>query len=219
MRYGETEEKQLGFCAMTVKKQTLREMNRNISPHENPLMGGTLIKSKERRISAGMRSELVDPDTGEVQAMSSIHRVKQVDDAEFVKVFSEGVKAMYDLTRTGMRVFQAILDEYQSTKMNGGYADAIYLNWFDGGLCGQNVGMSERTFQNGFKELLENKFLAPKSANLYWVNPALFFKGDRVALIREYRKGTNKTESRRDPKTVDFINGETDSEQQHGVEK
>ena len=87
------------------QKMTLRELNRQMSPTHNPLIHGTVVTSKERRIAAGMRSELVDPDTGEVQAMSSIHRVKQVDDAEFVKVFSEGVKAMYGLTRSGMRVF------------------------------------------------------------------------------------------------------------------
>lgn len=173
---------------MTVKKPTLKDLNRDISPHRNPLIDGTTVTSRTRRVSSGMRSELIDPYTGEVQALSSIHRVKQVDDAEFVKVFSEGVKAMYGLKRTGMRVFQAILEEYQSTKMNGGYADAIYINWFGGGLCGRDIGMSERTFHNGLKELLENKFLAPRSANLYWVNPALFFKGDRVALIREYRR-------------------------------
>jgi hypothetical protein len=101
--YRVSEEKSLGICAMTVKKPTLKDLNRDISPYENPLMNGTVVTSKERRVSAGMRSQLVDPDTGEVQAMTSIHRVKQVDDAEFVKVFSEGVKAMYGLTRTGMQ--------------------------------------------------------------------------------------------------------------------
>lgn len=173
---------------MTVKKPTLKELNKNISPHENPLLKGTVVKSKERHVASGLRNELVDRVSGEVQAVSSIHRVKQVDDAEFVKVFAEGVKAMYGLTRTGMRVFQAILDEYQQTKMNGGYADSIYLNWFDGGLCGRDVGMSERTFHNGLKELLLNDFIAPRSTALYWVNPALFFKGDRVAFIKEYRR-------------------------------
>ncbi len=116
--------------------------------------------------------------------------MKQVDDAEFVKVFSEGVKAMYGLTRVGMRVFQAILNEYQNTKMNGGFADAIYLHWFGDGLCGKDVGMSEKTFSRGLKELLPNQFIAPRSQNIYWVNPALFFKGNRVALIKEYRRKT-----------------------------
>ena len=97
-------------------------------------------------------------------------------------------RPMYGLTRTGARVFQAIIDEYQQTKMNGGYADAIYISWFDGGLSGRSIGMSESTFHRGLKELILNDFLAPKLPNLYWVNPALFFKGDRVAFIKEYRR-------------------------------
>lgn len=184
-------------------KKTLRQLNRDMSPDVNPLVDGSTVSSKERRVSAGMRSELVDPKTGEVQGVSAIHRVKQVDDAEFVKVFGEGVKAMYGLTRTGMRVFQAILEEYQNTKMNGGFADSIYLYWFGGGLSGRSIGMSESTFHRGLKELLLNKFIAPRTANLYWVNPALFFKGDRVALIREYRRKPAAQE--RDPNTIDWV--------------
>jgi hypothetical protein len=47
--------------------------------------------------------------------------------------------------------------------------------------------MSDRTFHNGLKELIEKGFLKPKLPNQFWVNPALFFKGDRVAFMREYR--------------------------------
>lgn len=172
---------------MSNKAPTLKDLRDNISPNVNPLLEGATINSKEKRIATGMRTELVDPSTGLVSAVSQIHRVKEMDREEFVKVFAEGVKAMYGLTRTGMRVFQAVLDEYQGTKMNGGYAEAIYLNWFGEGLCGRDVGMSEKTFNRGLKELLINKFIAPKSPNLYWVNPALFFKGDRVAFVKEYR--------------------------------
>ena len=174
------------------KTPSLKELRAQISPKHNPLMNDSSVTSRERRVSAGLRREYVDPVTGEVSAAAVVHRVKQVDDAEFVKVFAEGVRAMYGLSKTGMRVFQAILHEYQNTKMNGGYADAIYLHWFDDGLCGENVDMSEKTFNRGLKELLLNKFLAPKSQNMYWVNPALFFKGDRVALIREYKKSSTK---------------------------
>ena len=48
--------------------------------------------------------------------------------------------------------------------------------------------MSKRTFNRGFKELLEKDFLSPKSPDTYWVNPTLFFKGDRVRFIKEYRR-------------------------------
>lgn len=81
-----------------------------------------------------------------------------------------------------------VLAIYEATPMRSGYADSIYLAWFDGGLAGRDVGMSDRTFHNGLKELLQKGFLYPKAPNLYWVNPALFFKGDRVAFVKEYRR-------------------------------
>lgn len=169
--------------------------------------------TKRRYVRAGRGKDLVDPLTGEVSAISTIHTVEERDDAEFVKVFAAGVQAMYGLSKTGMRVFQAILEEYQSTRMTGGFADSIYLHWFDDNLNGRSLGMSEATFHRGFKELLLNRFLAPRSANLYWVNAALFFKGDRVAFIKEYRrKGPERTqpaqEPRRDPNTIDWVDQE-----------
>lgn len=202
------------------KDMTLRELNRQFSPDRNPLLEPTLVQTKRRYVRSGKSKDLVDPLTGDVSAISTIHTVEERDDAEFVKVFAAGVQAMYGLSKTGLRVFQAILDEYQSTRMAGGFADSIYLHWFDSGLNGRALDMSEATFHRGFKELLINSFLAPRSANLYWVNPALFFKGDRVAFIREYRRKpadrpAAKSESikatERDPNTVDWVNGAADS--------
>jgi hypothetical protein len=48
--------------------------------------------------------------------------------------------------------------------------------------------MSEKTFQRGLKELLEKRFLWARSPTSFWTNPALFFKGDRVLFIKEYRR-------------------------------
>ena len=152
-------------------------------------MEGSTIPTRRGQVRTGFSSgELVDPQTGELRAVSAIMRVEEKDEREFVKVFSEGVKATFSLTRTAHRVFQAILDVYQGTKMNNGYADSVYLAWFDDGLCGEAIGMSEKTFQRGLKELLAKDFLAPKAPNLFWVNPSLFFKGDVVRFVREYRR-------------------------------
>ena len=98
------------------------------------------------------------------------------------------MKAAFDLTRTGARVFQAVLMEYQKAKMTGGFSDTIRLVWFDDGLNGHEIGMSDRTFHNGLKELIAKGFLKPRMPGEFWVNPALFFKGDRVAFLREYRR-------------------------------
>jgi hypothetical protein len=43
--------------------------------------------------------------------------------------------------------------------MTGGYADSITLSLFDDGLNGDPLGMSDRTFQNGLKGLLNKGFL------------------------------------------------------------
>ena len=158
------------------------------SPHENPLLEPHEVRVKRRYVRTSRASELVDPLTGQVEAVAAIHTVEERDDAEFVKVYRAGVKASHQLTRTADRVFGAVLDAYQQTPMTGGFAESVYLAWFDGGLSGQAVGMSEETFKKGLRELLDKGFLWPKAPNVFWVNPNLFFKGDRVAFITEYRR-------------------------------
>ncbi len=172
------------------------------SPNENPFVAGSEIKTRHKTVrTRATPKDLLDSETGEVIGASIIHTIEEKDEAHFVKVFAEGVKAAYELTRTGARVFQAVLIEYQKSKMTGGYSDSVSLVWFDDGLNGQALDMSDRTFHNGLKELIEKGFLKPKMPNHFWVNPALFFKGDRVAFLREYRlqKPSLKVTSARPP--------------------
>lgn len=136
----------------------------------------------------GKSEELTNRQTGEISRVVSHHQVVEKDDAEFVKVFSAGIKAMYDLNRTAARVFGLVLEKYEQEPMAGGYADSLYLMWFDGGLSGQDIGMSEATFNRGLRELVEKGFLYPRMPGVYWTNPNLFFKGDRVAFVHEYRR-------------------------------
>ncbi len=160
------------------------------SPRENPFAKGSEIRTRHKtvRTRASGNRDLMDSETGEIVAQSAIHIIEEKDEEQFIKVFAEGVKAAFDLSRTGGRVFQAVLDEYKDEKMTGGFADSLTLHFFGVGLNERDVGMSDRTFHNGLKELLAKGFLAPKAPNQYWVNPALFFKGDRVAFVREYRR-------------------------------
>jgi hypothetical protein len=178
------------------------------SPDTNPLIDPHEITVKRRRVKTGNNRSLVDPITGELHGVAAIYTVEDKDDAEFVKVFSDGVKAAFGLSKTASRVFHIVLDQYQSTPMHGGYADSVYLAWFDGGLSGQSIGMTDRTFQTGLKELLAKGFLAPRSPNLFWVNPALFFKGDRVAFVKEYRRQTTAHQLQNG--TADMLNINTE---------
>lgn len=162
------------------------------SPHINPLLEPSEITVKRRYVKTGTAEELVNAKTGEIRQTAAIYTVDERDDAAFVKVFATGVAAAFDLSRTAYRVFQLVLQEYEHSPMRQGFADSLELAWFNKGLCGRTVDMSEKTFQRGLKELLAKQFLAPRSPSTFWVNPALFFKGDRVKFITEYRRKTTQ---------------------------
>lgn len=159
-----------------------------MSPTHNPLVEPQQLKTRRRLVKSGRSEDLVNPATGEITGVAAIHQIEERDDAEFVKVFAAGVAASYDLSKTAQRVFQVVLDQYQRTPMSRGYADSVELFWFGNGIAGRDVGISESTWNRGLRELLEKRFISPKTSSSFWTNPALFFKGDRVLFIREYRR-------------------------------
>ncbi len=82
------------------------------SPTENPFMDGSEIQTRHKTVrTRSAPKDLMDPDTGEVVGSSIIHVIEEKDEEHFVKVFAEGVKAAFDLSKTGARVFQAVLGE------------------------------------------------------------------------------------------------------------
>ena len=178
---------------MTDQAPSLRKLNAAQSPIINPLIDDETIKLRNRLVRAkGTTTRtLIDASTGEMTALSVVHTIEAKDDAHFVKVFSDGITAAFGLTKTAAKVFQAVLRVYEAERMKDGYADSVRLVWFDDQLTGIDVDMSQVTYRRGLKELLLKRFLAPRDGASYWVNPALFFKGDRVAFIREYRRGKN----------------------------
>ncbi|WP_353328908.1 hypothetical protein, partial [Chitiniphilus shinanonensis] len=85
----------------------------SFSPDANPLLEPQEIEVRRRRVKTGRKQDLIDPQTGEVTGVSAVFTVEEKDDAEFVKVFSDGVKAAFGLSKTASRVFQVVLDQYQ----------------------------------------------------------------------------------------------------------
>lgn len=163
------------------------------APDSNPLLEGVTVTAKQRKVYAQLQgAQFYNADTGEVAQASVVHAIEEKDEAEFVKVFGAGVAAVYSLSKTAQRVFYALLREYEKTPLQGGYADSIYLAWFGDGLCGRDIGMSEKTWQRGMQELLDKGFIAPQLPNVFWVNPALFFKGNRIVMVREYVRRQSK---------------------------
>jgi hypothetical protein len=172
---------------MTIEKQKFNLKKLPFSPMVNPLVERFTMTTTKKRVHTGGIRQLVDASTGEIHDAVIVEE-EELDDLHFVKVFTAGIRAAFNLSITGSKVFQAILAVYQKEPMSGGFVDSIYLHFFDGGLSGIKVDLSDRTFRRGLHELLENGFIYPRGESLYWVNPNLFFRGNRATFIKTYRR-------------------------------
>lgn len=185
------------------------------SPVNNPYVKSpSIVITRGRKVVARSDQPLMDPATGEITHCRAIHSIEELDKEHYVKIFAAGVAESYKLTRTGQRVFQLVLEQYEKTPMSRGYADCVDLYWFGVGIEGKDVGMSEKTFSRGLKELLLNAFIQPRTTSSYWVNPTLFWKGSRVLFIKEYRlKGRHSTNTYEHEKTIpinEIVNKESE---------
>jgi hypothetical protein len=171
---------------MTKEVQKFNLKKLPYSPIVNPLMSGFTMRTKNKLVHTGGAKEITDVH-GEIHNAVIVEE-QELDDLHFVKVFTSGIRAAFGLTLTGSKVFQSVLEVYQKEPMTGGFVDSIYLHFFDGGLSGLKVDLSDRTFRRGLHELLERGFIYPRGESLYWVNPNLFFRGNRATFVRTYTR-------------------------------
>ncbi|MDL2405188.1 hypothetical protein PY650_05870 [Rhizobium calliandrae] len=130
--------------------------------------------------------ELMDPNAGEVGS-GVIHVIEDVNEEHFAEALTDGVRAAFDLGSAGYEVFKVILVEYQQARISDGHRDSLTLFFSEGQLNGKRTEMNETQFQSGLNELLSKGVVSQKAPDQYWLNQALFFNGNGVILIKEYR--------------------------------
>lgn len=191
------------------KRETPRGVRHAEKHSENPFMQGaeTLIKGKKKHYNVFANPAMaIDTKTGEVLGGIEHKVVKMVDDAQFVKVFADGIAGIYDLGRSGARVFRylfAVVQEHPNV-------DRIYLHFMDA--VEEPWEIPKTTFFKGMAELIEKNFIAASDRpNMYYLNPAMLWNGDRFRFVQEFVKA-KRIHLVRDPNTVDFITGKTDAE-------
>ena len=160
---------------------------------ENPFWEPTEIKMGKKiiRVAGGLHIS----NDGEGIKHSGIHIIEHVDKDEFVKLYTKNIKAFFDVKPSTQKVLQVILSVVQKSPGT----DAIYLPFFEVQDYSKknNLQISKASFHNSLKEMLQKGFLAEAEApNKYWINPHLFFNGDRMTFIREYRLRDEKALTR-----------------------
>ncbi len=165
-------------------------------PDENPFWQTGSLNVRRRRVykkvvvddkvAQKLNTRLINEKTKEEYRLDWMYSIEPKDDDQFIKVFCD--LAIFDeLSLAGYKVFHAVLREYAKTKMRDGYVDTVYIVWFNGGINGEETNMSKSTFLRGMNELLENNVIYGKRPNLYWINPVIFFKGDRAKYLQDFK--------------------------------
>ena len=164
-----------------------------VSYRENPFWEDTKIKVGTKLIKVAGGTHVSE--SGEAVGVSGIHVIKEVDESEFLKLYTTNVKSIFDLKPTSQRVLQYLMAALQKTPN----ADAIYLAWFGAEeyFSENDLKVSRASFQRALKELLEKGFIAESlNPGMFWFNPHLFFNGDRMTFVREYRRKIRSNEDR-----------------------
>lgn len=152
---------------------------------ENPFWKPYEVKVGTKRVT--ISGGYVANSDGESIHHAGIHRVERVDEDKFVKLFTQNLKVFFDLSPSSQKVLRYMLETLQKT-IN---ADGIWLPWFDiqEYSTANKLKISRPSYQRALKEMLMKGFIAESERpNFYWINPNLFFNGDRMTFISTYIK-------------------------------
>jgi hypothetical protein len=134
--------------------------------------------------------QVIDTDTGEVQDVhTAFVRAVEVDETRFVKLYLQGLKDIWDLSKPAIRVFTYVIDCMRIGE------DTII---FDVEECMEYTGYkSDRSVFIGLATLIENGLIARSTkAYRYFINPMIVFNGNRVTFAKTYIK---KRKQEKDP--------------------
>jgi len=139
--------------------------------------------SARRRILAGREpsSIMVNANTGEIEAHQVFAVQEKVDKETYTKMFSGMMRELFKLSSRGVKVFGYITTIVKPNK------DVIM---FDMEEALEYTGYKkEQSILHGIEELLKHQIIArTKKHYKYFINPNLFFNGNRLTLIRQYVK-------------------------------
>ena len=153
----------------------------------NPFMKELLtnLKPRVKRIAntTGDKLMIVSEDTGEILANAGFQTFYEVDQAKFVKMYIQGVRAQAELTNAGSQAFELLYLEVQ----NNVGKECVYLSYQIVEESSIEKKMSRTTYWRGMKELIEKGFIAESFLpNMYFVNPNFMYNGNRLTLAKTY---------------------------------
>lgn len=162
---------------------------RDLPAHQyNPFIKGIVYKRGVKRTVVKKGKAIIDTETGELEDLAEIVQIQEVDATKFVKLYTADLKKFFSLTPTAQKLLHIVLDQVQDAPQS----DMVTLNlplaldYFDR-VYGSKI--VKQTFYTAVVEMHKKGFLARSAfhSEQYYINPAIFFNGDRIRLVKEYR--------------------------------
>jgi hypothetical protein len=172
--------------------QPIRQSRKGFNVYPiNPFLMDVVVDIKDRTATIARGCQVVNKD-GDWIANATIAQIREVDDEEFVKIYTTNLSYFFELSRAALKIIPLILKVIQKTAIG---KDEILFSleiaketYHD--MTGKKLGKT--LYYTGIEDLLLKKFVAisPRAPGAYYLNPHLLFNGDRITFLREYQKST-----------------------------
>lgn len=148
----------------------------------NPFMEETkthVLVGRKQILMGNRDTDFMVNKDGETIGHSVFAKVQKIDKAQFAKIYVNNLSAWFNLSKTGIKVFAYVL---QAVKPNTDYflfdlEEAMEVSGYK----------SDVSIWKGMSELLRSKFIARSTKSyLYYINPTIFFNGDRISFINSF---------------------------------
>jgi len=177
------------FLTVLRQKDIAMAYRKEVTRHkENPFINASSIATRKKRVTVKGGKAVVDLETGEMEDVAEIVMVRSVDTEQFVKLFTQNLRVFFDLTSPTMKLLQVLLAQVQRTPNSDRVmlSMPIMLDYFTESSL---PALSKASFHRAVKELLTKQFIAATALpGLFFINPNLFFNGDRVRFVNELKR-------------------------------
>ena len=163
----------------------------------NPFTDKLVVNSKSKRISVsnsvlGKDADVfINHSTGEIM-QTSVATFKQVDDAEFTKLFAQNIALTFNLKSAGIKAFNVLIWCVQYHAINKDMVQIDETTLGDFIHNHKKLTLSLTTMYRGIDELINAQIIArQKKVGFYYINPSFCFNGDRIVFMNAIqRKGS-----------------------------
>lgn len=158
-------------------KEAIQQVEKNVVK-KIKTMGGT----DKKAILQAVNNE------GEILGHTQFVKQIEVDEDQFAKIYLSNFSAFFDLQQSSIKVFGYILTQLKPNK------DEFI---FDREECMQYTEYkSDTSVFKGLTELLKNNIIARgKTDYRYFINPMIFFNGNRITFAKTYIKKREESEN------------------------